>query len=151
MSWYCHFSNRSKWWWCVAVFVEKYIFITYHACFLTYKNIFILFYVILRNTKTDLTLYLFFRIAPEVIMAMENGTYGLSADIWSLGITLIGSLRLVWIWNAAVLRVAAIHVMVLTLRILISFWSFMVDLLQYCTIPYHAILHRTGWDEAAVV
>ena len=61
------------------------------------STIFILFYVILRNTKTDLALYLFFRIAPEVIMAMENGTYRLSADIWSLGITLIGLFSLVWV------------------------------------------------------
>jgi len=30
-------------------------------------------------------------MAPEVIMAMEAGTYSFPVDIWSLGITLIGA------------------------------------------------------------
>src|SRR5690606_3838142 len=33
----------------------------------------------------------FSRMAPEVIMAMETGTYSYPVDIWSLGITLIGN------------------------------------------------------------
>ena len=40
-----------------------------------------------------------FWMAPEVVMAMETGTYGYAADIWSFGITLIGTCRRSMPWQ----------------------------------------------------
>lgn len=49
-------------------------------------------------------MFLYFRMAPEVILAMDEGQYDGKVDVWSLGITCIElgkcAGNLLWICNS---------------------------------------------------